>query len=41
MTTMAVLTNAGIIAFTGSYALDETWAARVWVFVCFSGAVIL
>jgi hypothetical protein len=29
----AVLTNAGLVAFTGSFTIDYTWPGRIWVFM--------
>ena len=37
----AVLTNAALVAFTGTFALNETWAARGWVFFSMAGGIIL
>jgi hypothetical protein len=35
----AVVINAGLVAFTGTYAIEETWTARVWIFICMAGGV--
>jgi hypothetical protein len=38
---LAVIVNAGLVAFTGTYAIDETWTARVWIFVGMACAVFM
>lgn len=30
----ALLINSALIAFTGSFAQNHTWAERIWIFVC-------
>eukprot|EP01038_Epipyxis_sp_PR26KG_P011020 gene11020-14800_t len=37
----AVLCNAALVAFTGSFTLNYTWNARAWIFVIMSGGIIL
>ncbi len=36
----AVLINAGLVAFTGSFGENYTWAERIWVFIAFSFSVL-
>jgi len=36
----AVLTNAGLVAFTGSQLFDYTWTWRAWIFVIMSGGIL-
>ena len=36
---MAVLTNAGLISFTGTFAGSYRWVWRLWIFVGMSGLV--
>lgn len=38
---LAVLVNAGLIAFTGTFVSTLSWAARTWVFVGMSGGVLI
>jgi hypothetical protein len=38
---LAVIVNAGLVAFTGTYAIDETWTGRVWIFVGMACAVFM
>mmetsp|Transcript_13981 Transcript_13981/g.20923 ORF Transcript_13981/g.20923 Transcript_13981/m.20923 type:complete len:715 (-) Transcript_13981:269-2413(-) len=32
MTLFSVLTNSALVAFTGTFAVDEPWVGRVWIF---------
>lgn len=41
LTTSAVLVNAGLVAFTGSFADGHSAASRVWIFVGISTGVLL
>ena len=41
ITLCAVLTNSALVAFTGTFALDETWASRGWVFFSMAFGIIL
>lgn len=36
----AVLTNSGIIAFTGTIFINSTWIMRVWTFILMVGFII-
>mmetsp|Transcript_16737 Transcript_16737/g.28381 ORF Transcript_16737/g.28381 Transcript_16737/m.28381 type:complete len:742 (+) Transcript_16737:144-2369(+) len=36
----AVVTNSGLVAFTGSFVENYTWTGRVWVFCSMAGALI-
>lgn len=29
---VAITVNAGLVAFTGNFAIDVTWPSRVWIF---------
>lgn len=40
MSTFAVLINAALIAFTGTWALNSPWYGRAWIFFSMSFAVI-
>lgn len=33
----AIVINAALVAFTGSFAVDEQWPARVWIFFSMTG----
>lgn len=35
----AVLINAGLVAFTGSFAVNYTWPGRIWVFIGMATAI--
>jgi uncharacterized integral membrane protein len=37
---LAVLVSAGLVAFTGSIAENNTWAVRIWIFVLMTGFVV-
>lgn len=37
----AVFINAALVAFTGSYAIDERWAVRVWIFIAMSSSIFM
>lgn len=37
---IAVLTSAGLVAFTTDLAQNITWTGRIWMFVLFSGFII-
>jgi uncharacterized membrane protein len=39
-TTLSIFVNAGIVAFTGTFALDDTWAERIWLFILLSGGLL-
>jgi hypothetical protein len=30
---LAMVINAALIAFTGLFAVDQTWSARIWIFI--------
>lgn len=40
ISTAAVLTNAGLVAFTSTNCENYTWAARVWIFFGISAGVV-
>lgn len=40
MSLFAVITNAALVAFTGTYTDDYRWVVRVWIFICFAGGII-
>lgn len=40
ISTGSVLTNAGLVAFTGTITLNYTWATRVWIFIIMSGSIL-
>jgi hypothetical protein len=33
VSSFAVLTNSALVAFTGDFPINQTWSARVWIFV--------
>jgi anoctamin-10/anoctamin-7 len=33
ISTCAVFTNAGLVAFTGTFVIDYSWPVRAWVFI--------
>lgn len=39
-TTLSIFVNAGIVAFTGTFALNDTWAERIWLFILLSGGAV-
>ena len=40
MAFFAVLSNSAIVAFTGTYTEDFTWAVRVWIFGCMAAGIL-
>jgi hypothetical protein len=40
MTTSAVLTNSGLVAFTGTFAQEYTWPVRIWIFIGMSTGIL-
>lgn len=36
----AVITNAALIAFTGTWAIDYTYAARIWIFMAMAAGLL-
>lgn len=36
---IAVFTNAAIVAFTARNVIDYTWAVRTWIFICMSSGI--
>ncbi len=36
----AVLTNSGLIAFTGTIFINSTWIMRVWIFILMVGLIL-
>ena len=39
VSTAAVLCNAALVAYTGTYARDETWIARAWIFISMASGI--
>lgn len=37
----AVVTNSALVAFTGTWPLNETWAARIWIFIVMAGGLFV
>ena len=37
----AVFVSAGLVAFTGSLAINRSWPVRVWIFIGMSAGIIL
>lgn len=37
---MAVLTNAGLVAFTGNQLFDYTWTWRAWIFIIMASGIL-
>ena len=37
----SIITNSAIIAFTGEYALNVVWSARIWIFIIMSSCLVL
>jgi uncharacterized membrane protein len=40
-TTLSIFVNAGLVAFTGTFAIDDTWAERIWLFILLSGGLLV
>jgi hypothetical protein len=36
----AVVTNAALVAFTGAYAIDYTYTARIWIFMAMAAGLM-
>ena len=36
----AVLCNSALVAYTGTYARDETWVARAWIFISMAAGIL-
>lgn len=41
ISTVAVLTNSALVAFTAQNAVNQTWPVRVWVFMVMSAGVLI
>lgn len=37
----AVFVNSGLIAFTGTFAINQNWTGRVWIFLGTSAGILL
>lgn len=37
--TFSVFVNAGIVAFSGTFAINSTWTERIWIFMGMSSAL--
>ena len=40
ITTLSIFVNAAIVAFTGTYAINDTWSVRIWIFILMSGGLL-
>jgi anoctamin-10/anoctamin-7 len=38
---IAVFVSAGLVAYTGNYAVNSSWTARAWIFIGMSAGIIL
>jgi hypothetical protein len=36
----AVLTNSALVAFTGTWAIDYTYSARIWIFLAMTAGLL-
>lgn len=36
----AVISNAALVAYTGTYAQDETWTVRAWIFIGMTSGIL-
>jgi hypothetical protein len=41
MTFAAIVTNSGLVAFTGTFTIDYTWPERIWIFVGMTTGVVI
>jgi anoctamin-10/anoctamin-7 len=41
ISSLAVLVNAGLVCFTGTFAEGQIWAVRVWIFIGMSAGIFL
>lgn len=37
----AMLVNAALIAFTGTFAVDQTWTVRAWIFITTASGIYM
>jgi hypothetical protein len=35
-----VLTNSALVAFTGTWAIDYTYSARIWIFLAMTAGLL-